>query len=72
MRYPCIRYSLAGDEAKFADNRLYSHLKRYEVTVIDHDPDSSLPDLVGALPYCRLDRWYAADDLNHWVYILFF
>jgi hypothetical protein len=72
MQYPCIRYAIDGDRSERADNRLYKHTKRYQVTVIDRNPDSELPDQVVALPLCSFDRYFAADNLNHYVYTLFF
>lgn len=72
MQYPCILYTRDASHSEHADNRPYLHAKRYQVTVVDRDPDSPLPDLVGALPLCAFDRTFVADELNHWVYNLFF
>jgi hypothetical protein len=72
MQFPCIRYELDGDEKEFANNKGYARTKRYQVTVVDQDPDSALPDLVDELPMCRFDRFFVADNLNHYVYNLFF
>lgn len=72
LQYPCIVYARSDEDAKFADNRPYSRTKRYTVTVIDRDPDSVIPDKIGALPLCTFDRFYTADNLNHDVYTLFF
>lgn len=72
MSYPCIVYRRDREDAKFSGNKPYSRTKRYLVTVIDPDPDSDIPDKVGALPMCTFDRFYTADDLNHDVYNIFF
>jgi hypothetical protein len=72
MRYPCIVYQRDISRTSFADNLPYIHAKRYQVTVIDRDPDSELPDMVEALPYCSLNRSFAAESLNHYVFTLFF
>lgn len=72
MKYPCIRYNRDGSWVEHADNLKYDVKKRYQVTVIDRDPDSPIPDLVEALPECTFDRWYATDGLNHWVYTIYF
>lgn len=61
-----------GSDAKFAENLLYLHTKRYMVTVIDRNPDSSLPDKVEELPMCKFDRFFALGNLNHNVFSLFF
>lgn len=72
MVYPCILYQLDGDRTKRANNRLYSRTKRYQVTVIDRNPDSELPGKVIELPLCKFNRFYTADNLNHSVFTLFF
>jgi hypothetical protein len=72
MQYPCIRYARDNSDMEYAGNRLYKHTKRYQVTVIDRNPDSELPDEVVKLPLCSMDRYFAADNLNHYVFTLFF
>lgn len=72
MRYPCIVYSRDIALTKFASNSPYTRKKRYQVVVIDRDPDSDIPDKVADLPMCLLNRCYAADNLNHDVFHLYF
>jgi hypothetical protein len=72
MQYPCILYSRDGSWPEYADNAAYRLTKRYQVTVIDRNPDIDLPDQVEDLSLCRFDRFFAADNLNHWVFTLFF
>ena len=72
MTYPCIVYHRDSADSKFADNNLYRYTKRYLVTVIDRNPDSTIPDKVAALPRCSFDRFYVADNLNHDVFIIYF
>lgn len=72
LAFPCIRYVRDGSKVKYADDRKYDRVRRYQVTVIDRNPDSSLPDQVEDLQFCTFDRWFAADNLNHWVFTLFF
>lgn len=72
IAYPAIVYRLDGVDAKFADNIPYRRRKRYLVTIIDRDPDSGVPDKVGALPLTRFSRAYAAKNLNHFVIVLYY
>lgn len=72
MTYPCIVYSLDKVDEKFADNRLYQRKKRYQITVIDRNPDSSFPDLVAELPYTSFSIFFVAENLNHFVYSTYF
>lgn len=72
LAYPCLVYKRNDESVSHADNISYRAKKRYELIVIDRDPDSKFPDRVGALPLCRRDRFYAADGLNHDVFSLYF
>jgi hypothetical protein len=56
----------------FANNLPFRHTKRYQVTVIDRDPDSLIPDKVAALPMCLHNRFFVANNLNHDVFNLYF
>ena len=72
MVYPCIVYKRDNQDVKYADDGVYFKKKRYQVTVIDRDPDSIIPDKISELPLCSYDRFYTADNLNHDVFKLFF
>jgi len=72
LEYPCIIYRRDDENAKYAGNRLYNRTKLYQVTVIDRNPDSALPDAVRNLPLCSFDRHFTADSLNHDVFNLYF
>lgn len=73
MRYPCIRYVLADKDLRYADNRIYKSVNRYEVTIIDYDPDSDIPDkIMEHFPMCSFSRRYVSGNLNHTVLILYY
>lgn len=72
MQYPCIVYKRDYQNTQFANDQPYLRRKRYQVTVIDSDPDSEIPDMVGALPLCVFDRFFTADQLNHDVFRIYF
>lgn len=72
MQYPCIIYNRDSLDNRFADNKPYNNIKRYQVTVVDPNPDSVIHDKVSALPLCSYDRFFTADNLNHDVFNLFF
>jgi hypothetical protein len=72
MTYPCITYERDDADTKFADNSPYRYTKRYQVTVMDRDPDSEFPDKVAKLPMCTFSRAFKADNLNHDVFNLYF
>lgn len=72
MQFPCIIYKRDDSSVQHADNEIYRHHKRYQVTVIVADPDSDIPDKVERLPLCEFNRYFTADQLNHYVYNLYF
>lgn len=72
MKYPCIVYLRDDAQTRFAGNKPYTYDKRYQVTVIDTNPDSPIPDKVAALPLCIFDRFFATENLNHDVFNLYF
>lgn len=72
MRYPAIRYSRKTIENEHADNIIYRHLHAYEVTLIDKNPDSIYIEKLLLLPYCRHDRHYKADNLNHDTFTIYY
>lgn len=73
MNYPCIKYSLSGIDHKRADNTIYKNTNRYEVTVIDYDPDSTIHSkILEHFKMCSFDRSYPANNLNHFVLTLYY
>lgn len=72
MQYPCIVYQRDRAKTEFANNSPYRYKKRYQVTVIDRNPDSGVPDKIAALPMCLFSAFYTADNLNHDSFNLFF
>jgi hypothetical protein len=72
MQYPCIVYQRDDADTKFADNIPYSRAVRYQVTVIDRNPDSDIPGKVASLPFCIFNRFFTAGNLNHDVFNLYY
>lgn len=72
MAYPCIVYNRDYAVVQHSDNLPYLRKIRYQVTVIDRNPDSEIPEKVAALPLCSFDRAFVADNLHHDVFQLFF
>lgn len=68
LTFPCIVYARVQVATNHADNTPYQRTKRYLVTVMDHDPDSPLPDLVGGLPGSSFVQHFTKDNLNHDIY----
>lgn len=72
MAYPAIVYERDELLPTFADNVPYSVDKRYQITVITNDPDSTVPDQLARFPQCRFSRHFVADNLYHDVFNLYF
>ena len=71
MRYPCIRYSLYDIRNGHADNFPFLSNNAYQLILIDPDPDNPYVDKIKMLKWCSFDRYYAADNLNHYVFTIY-
>ena len=72
MTFPCIRYSLERLDGVNADNGTYLTQKGYNVVYISRNPDSPVPERLRMLPMSRFIRYYAADNLHHWVFTIYY
>ena len=72
MKYPAIVYSLNDIDNTFADDTVYTQTRAYQVIVIDEDPDTLIAVEVSKLPTCKFTRSYETDNLNHFVFILYY
>lgn len=72
MKYPAIVYRLNSVQNRYADDMPYLRNKSYRVTVIDKNPDTKIPDRIGELPLCRFDSHFVSDNLNHYIFTIYF
>lgn len=72
LKYPCIIYQLASINSRKANNIKYKTEKCYTVTLIDKNPDSEFVDKFQTIKYCNFDRFFTNDNLNHWVFRIYF
>ena len=71
MRYPAIKYSLNSIDQTFASGGLYQAKPSYQVILIDPEIDTKYLKPMLQIPYCRFNRFYIADNLNHWVFTIY-
>ena len=73
LKYPCIIYKRGFiEKTTYANNKPYYQRIRYEVIVIDKDPDSEIPKSIAQLPMCVFERHYTSDNLKHDLYNLYY
>lgn len=72
MIYPAIVYERVGVDALHANDGLYKRDKQYQVTIIDRNPDSPIPDAVAYLRHARFVDHFKRDGLNHDIYTISF
>lgn len=72
LGYPCFVYHLDDADDIHANNRIYRRLYRYSLTYITKNPEDPMQDLINDLPYCRFDRFFTSDNLNHFVYSIYY
>lgn len=72
MEYPCILYSRDRIENKHGNNHVYIQNHRFQVTVIDKDPDSEITNKLSKFDKCEFDRRFITDNLYHDVFTLYY
>lgn len=70
MKFPCIVYERARINTRFADNSPYHLNDVYQVTYIDTDSDSEMPDKIAKLDRCVFERFYISDNKYYSVFRL--
>jgi hypothetical protein len=72
MAFPCIVYQRDRGAANFAGNTVYRYTQRYQVTVIDANPDSEIVKALTTFPQSTFLRHFARPGLNHDVFAIYF
>lgn len=72
LKFPCIIYKRSYQRAIFANNKPYQNPIRYDILLIDRNPDSPLLAKIAALPKCVFKTHYTKDNLNHDVYNIYY
>ena len=72
LTYPAIVYKLSDIPSIFADNKPYHWDHRYEVQVIDRNPESKLRELLVQLPMCRFSNSFVVNNLHHYVFEIYY
>lgn len=72
MSYPAIVYKLSNIDDIFANNSAYDQRRMYEVIVIDRSPESEAAEKILRLPFCSFARSYRSENLNHFVFNIYF
>lgn len=65
ISYPAIIYSKEDIDIKYANNKNYNNVNRYNIIVIDKLPDNNVINKILQLPLSSYDRHYNDDNLNH-------
>jgi len=68
---PYIVYERDDESVQHADNFPYRKALRYQVTLVDRNPDSDIVDKLRDLPLCAFNRHFATSGLNHDVFVLY-
>ena len=73
LAYPCIVYAKSGIYKLSANDRAYKMVDKYELVLMEFDPDSDLVDkIMMHFPMCSFNRAYVADNLYHKALTLYY
>lgn len=66
LKYPCVLYHLSGDYNLKSNDSLYVSVNKYDLTVIDQDPESMIPkNIYYNFKTCSLGHMFVNDGLYH-------
>lgn len=68
LDYPCLIYNLLDADTDHADNIPYRISLKYQLILVDKNPDTKYLNELMQLPRRKFVRFYTADNLNHWVF----
>lgn len=71
LNYPCIVYELDNASSKYANNMPYGWIPRYQVTLIDYDPDNDVKTKLAHFQNSSFNRHFATSGLNHDVFVIY-
>lgn len=71
MKYPAIIYSRTDIVATYANDNAYMRKYSYDVTVIDRNPDSKIAEELLNFRFCKFNRQFVSDGLNHIVFKIY-
>ncbi len=72
MVYPAIVYSLNRIENRYANNKPYIQNDSYTLILMDKNPDNEYIWKLSKLPLCRFVRHYKKDNLNHYIFTIYY
>lgn len=72
MTYPCIVFKFDNIQTEYADSIKYKNKARYSITLISKSPVTDIPNQLLNLDYCSLDQVFISDNLNHYVFTLYY
>lgn len=73
MQYPCIIYHRTGTDRFYANDEIYHKRNTYQITVIDSDPDSLIPDQIEEnIIHASIVNGFSKDNLHHTILNLYF
>lgn len=71
IKYPCLIYHLDDIAAEPADDMGYKLNTAYQLVYVTKSPTEQMVHKLAMLPKCTFERFYTADELNHYVYRIF-
>lgn len=73
LTYPCTVYSLSDIYVRHADNKAYFAQRRYQLTYITKNPgDALIDEFVNRFEQITFSRHFTSDNLNHYIYELYY
>lgn len=73
LKFPCIIYNFQRGDTLKANDRTYRIYDCYQITYVTKDPeDSKIDEFLESFQMINHDRHFTSDNLNHYIYSLYY
>lgn len=71
--YPCVVYTIGEGDVKRANDSIYQYVNSYTITFIYKQPNIDIIEKVlKEFEMCRLNTTYCSENLNHYVFTVYY
>lgn len=73
LTYPCVIYNLENGDTRYADNKMYNFINKYQLTFIYKKVSLTIiEDVLSLFEMCKCDKVFVSDNLYHYVFTLYY
>lgn len=73
MSYPCVVYNIGNGDVKYANDKVYRYIHKFDITFIYKKPTIGIIEtMINEFQLCKFEKAYVVDNLNHYTFSLYY